>query len=487
MAKTVTTLFIRDDAVNLLVVDGKQIKKWASLPLEPGLVKQGLVLDEAQVAGKVKELLKLEKASTGNVIVGLSGHNSLYRLITLPELPEAVIAEAVKHEARRVIPMPLEEVYLAHQILPSTGKERRVFLATYPRNITDALISTLQRSGIEFHVMDLAPLALCRTLNEPKGIIVNSRLDYLDIMVMVDNLPQLIRRLSLPSEAESLAEKLPTIIEELDRTVAFYNSSHQDNSIDSTMPVFIIGDLAKAAEHWQSLASQLSYPVSPLPSPLDSPEGFIPNEFMVNIGLALKELSPEKWGMSLSLVNVNAIPESYRPKPVRVKQFLVPVGIGTGIVLLLFMAFLIWNSMSRIEVLHSQLAPVENRVAQERSETATLQEQINQIETQIGPTEAMMSTFNTMLTYLGDNREVVDLDLHKIDELKPSSVYLTEVSHTGDSAMLNGMTPGEDYIFRYARDLRSSGRFPTVLISSINEITVDDSPWFEFSFILHQV
>jgi Tfp pilus assembly protein PilN len=231
----------------------------------------------------------------------------------------------------------------------------------------------------------------------------------------------------------------------------------------------------------------LSYPVSPLPSPLDSPEGFIPNEFMVNIGLALKELSPEKWGMSLSLVNVNAIPEGYRPKPVRVKQFLVPTGIGIGIVLLLFMAFLIWNSMSRIEVLHSQLAPVENRIAQERSETATLQEQINQLETQIGPTEAMMSTFNTMLTYLGDNREVVDSDLHKIDELQPSSIDLTDVSHTGDSAMLNGMTPDEDYIFRYARDLRSSGRFPTVIISSINEITVDDNPWYEFSFLLHQV
>jgi len=253
------------------------------------------------------------------------------------------------------------------------------------------------------------------------------------------------------------------------------------------MPVFVSGDLAEAPENWQSLASQLSYPVAPLPSPLDSPEGFIPNEFMVNIGLALKELSPQKLGMSLSLVNVNALPEGYRPKPVRMKQFLVPVGIGTGIVLLLFLAFLIWNSMSRIEVLRSQLAPAENRIARERSETATLQEQINQIETQMGPTEAMISTFNTMLTYLGDNREMVDLDLHKIVELKPSNVDLTEVYHSGDSAMLNGMTPDEDYIFRYARDLRSSGRFPTVIILAINERTVDDSPWFEFSFLLHQV
>jgi len=135
MAKEVTTLFIRDTAVSLLVVRGKRIKKWASLPLEPGLFSQGLVLDEAEVAAKLKELFKLEKVKTKKVIVGLSGHNSLYRLITLPELPEVVVAEAVKHEARRVIPVPLDEVYLSYQLLAAPAGEKRIFLAAFPRNV----------------------------------------------------------------------------------------------------------------------------------------------------------------------------------------------------------------------------------------------------------------------------------------------------------------------------------------------------------------
>ena len=85
MARKVTTLFIRDDAVNLLVVDGKRVDKWASAPLEAGLVSQGLVLDEARVAEKLKELFKLEKITMGRVIAGLSGHNSVY-LFQLKEL-----------------------------------------------------------------------------------------------------------------------------------------------------------------------------------------------------------------------------------------------------------------------------------------------------------------------------------------------------------------------------------------------------------------
>ena len=61
MAKRVTTLFIRDTVINLLVMKGRQVEKWASLPLEPGLVSQGLIVDEARVADEVKQLFKKER------------------------------------------------------------------------------------------------------------------------------------------------------------------------------------------------------------------------------------------------------------------------------------------------------------------------------------------------------------------------------------------------------------------------------------------
>ena len=59
MAKTVTTLFIRDTSINLLVMKGNQIEKWASSPLEPGLVSQGLIVDEAQVADQGRKQTRL--------------------------------------------------------------------------------------------------------------------------------------------------------------------------------------------------------------------------------------------------------------------------------------------------------------------------------------------------------------------------------------------------------------------------------------------
>jgi len=351
----------------------------------------------------------------------------------------------------------------------------------------------MHQAGLEPYIMDLAPLALCRTPNEPRAIIVNARLDHLEIMVIADRLPQLIRRVSLPSEAEPLAEKLPAITEEFSRTVAFYNASHLEKPLDSTVPVFVCGEPAEAPETWQSIVGKLNSPVSPLPSPVESSGGFSPNEFMVNIGLALKELLPEKGEANFSLVNLNALPEVYLPKALPVARILTRVGIVVGIGLLVYMGFLAQNSAARTDELRSQLALTESRIAQQEKEIVTLKEQIESVEAQIEPVEAQIEpveaatgVFNTTLTSLEEGREQANGDLSQIVMLLPTAVNLTEVNHMGSSVTVNGITPDEDDIFKYARALRTSGRFPVVIISSITEYIkeVEEEEIKQFKFQL---
>jgi len=461
MAKRVTTLFIRDTNINLLVMNGEQVEKWASLPLEPGLVSQGLIVDEAQVADKVKQLFKETGVKASKVITALSGHDSLYRIITLPDLPEAVLPEAVRREAKRTIPTPLEEVYFSYQRLPVlTRGEGRIFLVTFPRNLADALVRTLRQAGVKPHIMDLAPLALCRIPNEPRAIIVNARLDHLDVMVIADRLPQVIRRLSLPSEAESLEEKLQLIAEEFNRTVAFYNSSHMEKPLDSTVPVFVCGDLAEAPETWESVVGQSGYSVSPLISPVEPPEGFSSNNFMVNIGLALKELLPEKEEANFSLVNFNALPEAYLPERFSIVRVLVPVGIVVGIGLIIFAIILIQNNRAVVEALRSEVTVAEASVSQQQTEIAAL-------NAQIGPAEATASALNAKIIAMERGRATIHEDLDQIVGLATGKVALGSVNHGGSSVTVSGAASDEDDIFSYARDLRNGGRFSNVWISSI--------------------
>jgi len=488
MAKEVTTLFIRDTAINVLVMKGMEVRKWASLPLEPGLASQGLITDEAKVAERIKQLFELAKVKATRVIAGLSGLNSLYRLISLPELPEAILPEAVKQEAKRVIPVPLDEVYLAYQSLPASPGEARIFLAAFPRQTADALYRTLRRVGIEPYIMDLAPLALCRIPNEPRAVIVNARSDHLVITVMADRLPELVRTLSLPGEAGSLAERLPTISEEVDRAVTFYNSSHKEKPLDSTVPMFVCGDLAEAPQSWQSLAGKLRCPVSVLTAPVAAPKDFDQNEFMVNIGLAFKELLHEKEGANFSIVNFNILPEVHRPKAVRWSSLLAPVGVIICIGLVVYMGFQVRGKVEYTATLRSQLDPLNSRIDQQLKETAALRKQIEQVGVQIKPVEARMSIFDTTSASLKSGREQMDIQLDDIVSLVPAGIDLDlgfEINHEGKSVTVKGYKVlDEDYIFKYAHDLRT--KFPIVIISEIKAIEDEDGKFigFDFEFLL---
>jgi type IV pilus assembly protein PilM len=488
MAKRIVTLFIRETSINLLVMRGKRVEKWASSPLEPGLVAQGVIQDEAQVADKVKELFKLQKVG-GRVIAGLGAHNSLYRLITLPEMPDALLHEAVRREAKRVLPISLDEVYLAYQSIPAPRGEKRIFLATYPRNMADALLKTLRQAGIEPYLMDLAPLALSLVPDQPRAIVLNAGFDHADIIVIEERLPQLIRVVSLPSEANSLAEKLPAISEELNRTVVFYNSSHMEKPLNPQVPVYVAGELAEAPDSWPSLVGTLGYPVSALPVPVEQPEGFPANDFSVNIGLALKELAQERDGENFSAVNLNTLPVMFQRKPVPVAAIVAPIAVIVGLGLLGYMGFMIRNTSAHTEALRSQLAMSEKPIAQTQDEIAKLKLQVTQaepqaqpVQTETGQIKAVTTVFNSTLAALETSRAESDKDLHTVVSLLPTNVDLTQVNY-GASAVVTGMAADESGVFAYTRALRSSGGVNALIISTI-QTSGDGVQQYQFQVLL---
>ena len=85
MAKNIVTLYIDDTSIRILVTQGKKIIDWVDSPLEPGLVKNGLVLKEADIVAKIQQLFKDKKINKGNVLLGMSGSGCLSRLLCVPD------------------------------------------------------------------------------------------------------------------------------------------------------------------------------------------------------------------------------------------------------------------------------------------------------------------------------------------------------------------------------------------------------------------
>jgi len=357
--------------------------------------------------------------------------------------------------------------------------ESRIFLVAFPRNLADALVRTLRQAGVKPYIMDLAPLALSRIPDEPRAIIVNARLDHLDVAVIADRLPQVIRRVSLPGETESLEERLPLIAEEFNRTVAFYNSSHVENPIDATVPVFVCGDLVEEPEAWQSAVGGVGYQVSALSSPVASPEGFNPGEFMVNIGLALKELLAENEAANFSIVNFNALPEAHVPAKFSMVRVLFPIVTVVGIGLVVLAVILVLTNRASIESLRTDVTLTETSIAQE-------QKKIDDLDKKIGPTTAAAEALNAQLTAMERDRAMFHEDLDEIEKLAGEQVILNNVNHSGNSVAVTGTTSDEDNIFRYAESLRASIDTSNELRFSqvwINSVTGSGSS-FNFQFSL---
>jgi type IV pilus assembly protein PilM len=412
----------------------------------------------------------------------LSGLHCLSRVIALPRLSKTLLAEAIRREAERVVPVPLEQLYISWQIIPSSEEETQVFMVALPSSHADALIRTLHRAGVKPYLMDLAPLALARVVDKATAIIVDVQSTEVNIVFMVEGIPQLTRSLSLPDEAQPLQRKLTTVGKELERAIEFYNASHLEKPVEPSVPIFVSGELAQAPKASQSLAGKTKYSVLPLSSPLDYPEGFPPSQYMANIGLALKELSPGG-RTSLSVVNLNALPEVYQPKrPPLTKILAVPVTI-VAIGLLVPLVMLVQGAATDTALQQAQLNATNQLLQQKFTQQQSQKKEITELEQKVSESEATYSSFAAVLNNLSRWRAMVngDLTLSASTSTLPSDIDLSGINHAMVTLTISGTSPSETEVLAYAGELRASGRFSQVIVSSIQK--AEDGMDFELTLI----
>ena len=83
----------------------------------------------------------------------------------------------------------------------------------------------------------------------------------------------------------------------------------------------------------------------------------------------------------------------------------------------------------------------------------------------------MLDRLNAPIKYLADQRGIVNRDLGQVFAALPATVYLTSITDDGNLIQVQGSAPSEEIILNYARDLRNSGLFNLVLISTMGTST----------------
>ena len=476
MAKQQVSLYIDDAAIYVLVSRLRQPLKWASLPLVPGLVKDGLILDQTAVAAKLKELWQSAKIKDKKVMVAISGINCVYRLLTLPELPGDLLPEAIKREAG-ALGISMEETYLSWQLLSAQRGEMRIYLAALPRNSVDALLSTLHQAELKPYLVDIKPLCLARAVSESRVITVDTQPASFDITILAEGIPEIVRSLSLPEEATP-EEKMPLLRGELERAITFYNSAHMDKPIDINVPVMVSGEVAQWEGLWGTLRGRQNRPVKVSPSPMEEKDGFSPTQYMTNIGLALKEvLIQEKGAIAYSRINFNALPQTYLPKPLQLATVILWPAVIVALVLVAVGVWLTLQTGSQNRALSAELAVVNQWASEQKISAADItalnlqvtdvENQKNALQNTLSSAAANRDKFNASFENVNDN-DNERADRAAIESCLPPGMDSPSVSINGNYITVSGIAPNPDDVFNYARSLGENGRFTSVLITNLS-------------------
>jgi type IV pilus assembly protein PilM len=460
------TVYIDDTSIRLMVSYHKRIKKWADVRLEPGLVKNGVVLKENEVAAQIKKLVLTQEVKTKKIILGYSGLHSLTRPLSLPPLPKSMLPEAVAREARRVLPVPLEQLYLTWRVMPSSKGKTQVFVAATPRKSSDSLIKAVRAGGLEPYRMAIKPLVLTKALTVNDAMLIDLQPGEFDIVIMMNGIAQPIRTVSLPNEDLTWEKKIEMITSDLERTIKFYDSNNPESPLTPEVPLFISGDLLTRPELHQPLAEQLGHPVKILSFEMTGTQA-IEQRHLINIAMAIAA-APAGREVNFQLSNLNVLPAPYCTRSLSWPKMVgIPGGAavcGLVVPLLLMMQ----SSASNIESLQKELDATNLEVNKKTVLRQELKTTVTDLETQLAAVKLNYDNIQLSLDDMRIQQGIINGDLNAVLSGAPSSVFLKDIRESEGNVIIAGKAPQEADVLAYARTLDNTMRFASTTVSELN-------------------
>lgn len=163
--------------------------------------------DSAYLAKAINKVRAEAKINAKKVTASLPTFAVFSSIITLTGVDKKNLTEAVLEEAKKVIPLPLEEMKIDFKIVPEVndGKNKiksniRVFLTCSPRKIVRKYIDVFHQAGLELSYLETETFSLIRSLigNDKTTImIVEIGANSTDISVVRESIPVLNRSLEV--------------------------------------------------------------------------------------------------------------------------------------------------------------------------------------------------------------------------------------------------------------------------------------------------
>jgi type IV pilus assembly protein PilM len=152
-------------------VNGRiRIEQAAVAPLEPGIIRDGEVVDADALAEALRAFFRVNKGLDKRVRIGLANQKIVVRVLEVPPVTDPKELEAVvRFHAEDELPMAVDQAVLDYRSLDDVetpgGPRLRVLLVAARRDMVERMLGAVRSAGLRAEGIDLAAFAMVRALH----------------------------------------------------------------------------------------------------------------------------------------------------------------------------------------------------------------------------------------------------------------------------------------------------------------------------------
>ena len=195
------------DVDELLHEDDLTYKKEEPKNFSPSM-QESIIKDERvdEYAKLLKALLKKTKVQTTKATSSLPVSHVFHAIINLPKVGSKEIQGIVKAEVAKMLPRPVEEMQVVHQLIPSSqsGDKKhqpiRILVTAAPRELVAFYTAIFQKAGLFLRELETEAFALERSLvglDKATAMIVDIGAERTNFFIIDQGLPLTHRTISI--------------------------------------------------------------------------------------------------------------------------------------------------------------------------------------------------------------------------------------------------------------------------------------------------
>lgn len=167
--KPIIGLDISQTGIKLMAVDPKKwlVTGYGSVDLDPAKVQKSLDTNDTYLTDNISSLLAkniVGEITSNHTVIGIPASRAFSRTFTIPAKAEKSLKDAVELEVDQYIPMPINALYVDHEIIERSKDSLTISMTAVPKVLIDNCTKAASAAGLRPIMIEPSINAVARVL-----------------------------------------------------------------------------------------------------------------------------------------------------------------------------------------------------------------------------------------------------------------------------------------------------------------------------------